>query len=38
MDKTPTPPPLPERSDSLLDKPEESELKKAPWFQAGIPR
>ncbi|KAF0763616.1 tensin-2-like [Aphis craccivora] len=38
MDKTPTPPPLPERSDSLLDKPEECELKKAPWFQAGIPR
>ncbi|XP_050424580.1 EGFR adapter protein-like isoform X3 [Adelges cooleyi] len=37
-DKTPTPPPLPERSDSLLEKPEECELKKAPWFQAGIPR
>ncbi|XP_050522713.1 EGFR adapter protein-like isoform X5 [Daktulosphaira vitifoliae] len=38
IDKTPTPPPLPERSDSLLDKPDECELKKAPWFQAGIPR
>lgn len=33
----PTPPPLPERHDSL-DKQEETELRRAPWFQAGIPR
>ncbi|KAI5712052.1 hypothetical protein M8J75_005327 [Diaphorina citri] len=32
----PTPPPLPERSDSLSK--EEGELRTAPWFQAGIPR
>ncbi|XP_046476660.1 tensin-4 isoform X2 [Neodiprion pinetum] len=35
---TPTPPPLPERTDSLNNRTEESELRKAPWFQAGIPR
>ncbi|XP_049820227.1 EGFR adapter protein isoform X3 [Aethina tumida] len=34
---TPTPPPLPERTDSLNNK-EEGELRLAPWFQAGIPR
>lgn len=34
---TPTPPPLPERSDSLNNQ-EEDELRGAPWFQAGIPR
>lgn len=34
---TPTPPPLPERTDSLSNK-EEGELRTAPWFQAGIPR
>lgn len=34
---TPTPPPLPERTDSLNNK-EEGELRTAPWFQAGIPR
>lgn len=34
---TPTPPPLPERHDSLNCK-DEGELRKAPWFQAGIPR
>lgn len=34
---TPTPPPLPERSDSLNNR-EEGELRGAPWFQAGIPR
>lgn len=34
---TPTPPPLPERTDSLNNK-EEGELRMAPWFQAGIPR
>lgn len=34
---TPTPPPLPERTDSLNNK-EEGELRIAPWFQAGIPR
>lgn len=33
----PTPPPLPERTDSLNNK-EEGELRIAPWFQAGIPR
>ncbi|KAG8227898.1 hypothetical protein J437_LFUL008212 [Ladona fulva] len=34
-----TPPPLPERSDSLNDRSaEEGELRAAPWFQAGIPR
>ncbi|XP_018321271.1 tensin-4 [Agrilus planipennis] len=33
---TPTPPPLPERTDSLFK--EEGELRSAPWFQAGIPR
>ncbi|KAJ8956532.1 hypothetical protein NQ318_019253 [Aromia moschata] len=33
----PTPPPLPERTDSLNNK-EEGELRLAPWFQAGIPR
>ncbi|XP_044726847.1 tensin-4-like, partial [Chrysoperla carnea] len=33
----PTPPPLPERTDSLNNK-EEGELRTAPWFQAGIPR
>lgn len=32
-----TPPPLPERTDSLNNK-EEGELRLAPWFQAGIPR
>ncbi|KAK7085817.1 hypothetical protein SK128_025305, partial [Halocaridina rubra] len=32
-----TPPPLPERSDSLTP-PEEPHLKSAAWFQAGIPR
>ncbi|XP_043267791.1 tensin-4-like isoform X2 [Venturia canescens] len=35
---TPTPPPLPERTDSLNNRSEEGELRKAPWFQAGIPR
>lgn len=35
---TPTPPPLPERTDSLNNRSEEAELRKAPWFQAGIPR
>ncbi|KAL7289835.1 hypothetical protein TKK_0016234 [Trichogramma kaykai] len=35
---TPSPPPLPERYDSLNARAEENELKKAPWFQAGIPR
>lgn len=35
---TPTPPPLPERTDSLNNRNEEGELRKAPWFQAGIPR
>ncbi|XP_033230026.1 tensin-3-like isoform X2 [Belonocnema kinseyi] len=35
---TTTPPPLPERTDSLNNRSEESELRKAPWFQAGIPR
>ncbi|KAK0160777.1 hypothetical protein PV328_008147 [Microctonus aethiopoides] len=35
---TPTPPPLPERTDSLNNRCEEGELRKAPWFQAGIPR
>lgn len=34
---TPTPPPLPERTDSLNNR-EEGELRMAPWFQAGIPR
>ncbi|PBC30393.1 Tensin-4 [Apis cerana cerana] len=34
---TPTPPPLPERTDSLNNRSEEAELRKAPWFQAGIP-
>lgn len=34
---TPTPPPLPERTDSLNNK-DEGELRTAPWFQAGIPR
>ncbi|XP_024946009.1 tensin-1 isoform X3 [Cephus cinctus] len=34
---TPTPPPLPERIDSLNNRSEEGELRKAPWFQAGIP-
>lgn len=33
----PTPPPLPERTDSLNNR-EEGELRGAPWFQAGIPR
>ncbi|XP_046405724.1 tensin-1-like [Ischnura elegans] len=34
-----TPPPLPERSDSLNERcGEEGELRAAPWFQAGIPR
>ncbi|XP_054267286.1 tensin-3-like [Macrosteles quadrilineatus] len=33
---TPPPPLPPERTDSL--KPEEGELRAAPWFQAGIPR
>ncbi|CAH0553144.1 unnamed protein product [Brassicogethes aeneus] len=33
----PTPPPLPERTDSLNNK-EEGELRLAPWYQAGIPR
>lgn len=33
----PTPPPLPERTDSLNNK-ELEELRMAPWFQAGIPR
>lgn len=33
----PTPPPLPERTDSLNNR-EEGELRMAPWFQAGIPR
>uniref|UniRef100_A0A146M7E3 SH2 domain-containing protein 5 n=1 Tax=Lygus hesperus TaxID=30085 RepID=A0A146M7E3_LYGHE len=31
------PPPPPERTDSLNNRPEEGELKTAPWFQAGIP-
>lgn len=35
---TPTPPPLPERFDSLNNRNEEGELRRAPWFQAGIPR
>ncbi|XP_039289031.1 tensin-2 isoform X3 [Nilaparvata lugens] len=36
---TPTPPPPPpERTDSLTNRPEEGELRAAPWFQAGIPR
>ncbi|XP_063228936.1 EGFR adapter protein-like [Bacillus rossius redtenbacheri] len=35
---TPTPPPLPERTDSLNNRAEEGELRSAPWFQAGIPR
>lgn len=36
---TPTPPPpLPERTDSLSSRTEETELRQAPWFQAGIPR
>ncbi|XP_066995584.1 EGFR adapter protein [Anabrus simplex] len=35
---TPTPPPLPERTDSLNNRSEEGELRSAPWFQAGIPR
>ena len=35
---TSIPPPLPERTDSLNNRSEESELRKAPWFQAGIPR
>ncbi|XP_066599722.1 EGFR adapter protein-like isoform X2 [Prorops nasuta] len=35
---TPTPPPLPERTDSLNNQTEESELREASWFQAGIPR
>lgn len=36
---TPTPPPPPpERTDSLNNRPEEGELRAAPWFQAGIPR
>lgn len=35
----PSPPPLPpERSHSLGDRWEEGELRRAPWFQAGIPR
>ncbi|XP_034242439.1 uncharacterized protein LOC117645969 [Thrips palmi] len=34
----PTPPPLPERTDSLVMRPEDGDLKSAPWFQAGIPR
>lgn len=37
LGSTPTPPPLPERTDSLNNK-EEGELRTAPWFQAGIPR
>lgn len=37
LGSTPTPPPLPERTDSLNNK-EEGELRSAPWFQAGIPR
>lgn len=37
LEGTPTPPPLPERTDSLNNK-EEGELRTAPWFQAGIPR
>lgn len=32
------PPPPPERTDSLNNRPEDGELKTAPWFQAGIPR
>ncbi|XP_073991287.1 EGFR adapter protein-like isoform X2 [Rhodnius prolixus] len=32
------PPPPPERTDSLNNRPDEGELKTAPWFQAGIPR
>ncbi|XP_063987324.1 EGFR adapter protein-like isoform X2 [Diachasmimorpha longicaudata] len=35
---TPTPPPLPERTDSLNNRSEENALRKAPWFQPGIPR
>jgi len=35
---TPPPPAPPERTDSLNNRPEEGELKSAPWFQAGIPR
>ncbi|XP_046671739.1 uncharacterized protein LOC124361803 isoform X1 [Homalodisca vitripennis] len=35
---TPPPPLPPERTDSLTNKPEEGELRTAPWFQAGIPR
>ncbi|XP_075210888.1 EGFR adapter protein-like isoform X2 [Lycorma delicatula] len=35
---TPPPPPPPERTDSLNNRPEEGELRTAPWFQAGIPR
>lgn len=34
----PTPPPLPERTDSLTGRPEDGDLRAAPWFQAGIPR
>ncbi|XP_052122769.1 tensin-4-like isoform X2 [Frankliniella occidentalis] len=34
----PTPPPLPERTDSLVMRPEDGDLRTAPWFQAGIPR
>ncbi|XP_023248370.1 uncharacterized protein LOC106639676 [Copidosoma floridanum] len=34
----PTPPPLPRRYDSLSTRNEEGELRRAPWFQAGIPR
>nr|XP_024217879.1 tensin-4-like [Halyomorpha halys] len=32
------PPAPPERTDSLNNRPEDGELKTAPWFQAGIPR
>lgn len=32
------PPPPPARVDSLTGRPEEGELRAAPWFQAGIPR
>lgn len=35
---TPSPPPLPERTDSLVMRPEDGDLRAAPWFQAGIPR
>ncbi|XP_016839897.1 DEP domain-containing protein DDB_G0279099 isoform X4 [Nasonia vitripennis] len=38
LGSTPTPPPLPERTDSLNNRSEEGELRRAPWFQAGIPR